>query len=145
LPDGLLSNQKSQFGKKIPVPQIGKCWYILWPFGIFFGHLVYFMNIWFHLCLFGTFFRFWYHATRKIWQPCSGQRQTINLFAVNSLPCRTHHWPLCTSLLANIVITYIFLRACVPTYLSSYLHCIFNDSSKRPTSRNNYVWVWEQD
>jgi hypothetical protein len=31
-------------------------WYILWTFGIFYGHLEY-------------FFPFWYVASRKIWQP----------------------------------------------------------------------------
>jgi hypothetical protein len=51
----LFSNQKSQFGKKILGPQIGKCWYILWPFGIFYGHMVYFMTIWYILWPFGTF------------------------------------------------------------------------------------------
>jgi hypothetical protein len=30
-------------------------WYILWPFGIFYGYLVY-------------FFPFWYVVSRKIWQ-----------------------------------------------------------------------------
>jgi hypothetical protein len=32
---------------------------ILWPFGIFCGHLVYFSP-------------FWYIVKRKIWQPCPG-------------------------------------------------------------------------
>jgi hypothetical protein len=40
-------------------PQIGKFWYILWTFGIVFGHLGYFMTIWYMLCSFGTFFPFW--------------------------------------------------------------------------------------
>jgi hypothetical protein len=30
-------------------------WYILWPFGIFYGHLVYFMAIWYILWSFGIF------------------------------------------------------------------------------------------
>jgi hypothetical protein len=34
-------------------------------------HLGYFMTIWYILSSFGTFFLFWYHAPRKIWQPCS--------------------------------------------------------------------------
>jgi hypothetical protein len=34
----------------------GKCLYILWPFGIFYRHLGYFMTIWYILCSFGTFF-----------------------------------------------------------------------------------------
>jgi hypothetical protein len=46
LPDGIFSKQKYQFG----------IWYILWPSGIFCGHLVYFVAI-------------WYFVTRKIWQP----------------------------------------------------------------------------
>jgi H+/Cl- antiporter ClcA len=43
--------------------------YILWPFGIFYGHLGYFVFSWYILCSFGTFFRFWYHGPIKIWQP----------------------------------------------------------------------------
>jgi hypothetical protein len=31
-------------------------WYILWPFGIFYGHLVYFMAIWYILWSFGIFY-----------------------------------------------------------------------------------------
>jgi hypothetical protein len=30
-------------------------WYILWPFGIFYGHLLYFMAIWYILWPFGIF------------------------------------------------------------------------------------------
>jgi uncharacterized membrane protein (DUF106 family) len=45
-------------------PNLGKFWrasdwkmliYILWPFGIFYRHLGYFMTIWYILCSFGTF------------------------------------------------------------------------------------------
>jgi hypothetical protein len=47
------------FKPKIPIwvnfgwPKIGKCCYILWTFEIFYV------------------FRFWYHAPRKLWQPCT--------------------------------------------------------------------------
>jgi hypothetical protein len=37
LPDGLFSNQKSQFWLG---PWNGICCYVLWPFGTFYGHLV---------------------------------------------------------------------------------------------------------
>jgi hypothetical protein len=56
LPDGLFSNQKSQFGENFSVPQFGKCLYILWPFGIFYGYLGYFVTIWNILCSVGTVF-----------------------------------------------------------------------------------------
>jgi hypothetical protein len=53
-------------------------WYILWTFGIFYGHLVYFMDIWYILWTFGIFCGnvvyfppFWYVVPRKIRQPCS--------------------------------------------------------------------------
>jgi hypothetical protein len=39
-------------------------WNIYRIFDIFYDHLVHFVLIWY-------FFRFWYHAPRKIWQPCS--------------------------------------------------------------------------
>jgi hypothetical protein len=62
LPDGLFSNQKSQFGYFWRT----FCWYILWPFGIWLfnivcGQLVYFSQ-------FGMF------GPRKIWQPWFGRR-----------------------------------------------------------------------
>jgi hypothetical protein len=45
---------------------------ILWPFGIFYSHLVYFMNIW-ECCGNSVYFSpFWYIASRKIWQPWPG-------------------------------------------------------------------------
>jgi hypothetical protein len=59
------------FKPKIPIwinfggPKIGKCWYILWPSGIFDGHLGYFMTICYILCSFGIFFWFRYHVPRK--------------------------------------------------------------------------------
>jgi hypothetical protein len=38
--------------------------------GIFYGHLVYFVVIWYILLLFfGVFFPLWYFVLRKIWQP----------------------------------------------------------------------------
>jgi hypothetical protein len=55
LPDGIVSNQKSQFGSILAGSCNGRCWYfyghlvyfaakwhILWPIGTFCGHLVYF-------------------------------------------------------------------------------------------------------
>jgi hypothetical protein len=56
LPDGLFLNQKSQFGKKNSGSRIGKCCYILWTFGIFSGHLGYFMTVWHIVGSFGTGF-----------------------------------------------------------------------------------------
>jgi hypothetical protein len=52
-------------------PLIEKCWYILCSLGIFDSNFGYFMTI---LCSFGTFFRFWYHVPRKIWQPWAWER-----------------------------------------------------------------------
>jgi hypothetical protein len=69
LPDGLFSNQKSQFGVilvGLAIENLGIFYEhlvyftailtILWPFGIFCGHLV-------------NFSPFWYVVPRKIWQP----------------------------------------------------------------------------
>jgi hypothetical protein len=47
-----------------------RCWYILWPFGQFSGHFVYFMALKLILWSFGIFSPFWYIVPRKIWQPC---------------------------------------------------------------------------
>jgi hypothetical protein len=40
-----------------------KSWYILWPFGLFYGHWKYFMAIWYILWSFGLF------LPVLIWQP----------------------------------------------------------------------------
>jgi hypothetical protein len=71
LPDGIFSNQKSQFGlilEALAMEDVGifyvhlgyftAIWYILWSFGIFYGHLVYFVVIWY---IFPVFFP-------EIWQ-----------------------------------------------------------------------------
>jgi hypothetical protein len=88
LPDGLFSNQKSQFGSILEVPAMEdagtfydnlvyftQILYIFWPFGIVYGHYVYFSPV-------------WYVVLRKIWQPCSEA-------ALNRL--RTHKTSLKTS------------------------------------------------
>jgi hypothetical protein len=72
------------FKPKIPIwvniggPWNGKCWYILWLYGILDSHLEYLTDIWYILWPFGTFcnnlvyvFPFWYVVPRQIWQPCS--------------------------------------------------------------------------
>jgi hypothetical protein len=59
------------FKPEIPIwvnfrgPWIGKNGYILWPFGIFYDHLVHFVFIWYVLCSFGTFFPFLVSCTKK--------------------------------------------------------------------------------
>jgi hypothetical protein len=70
LPDGIFSNQKSQFGyilEGLAIEDVGifygdllyftAIWYILWSFGILFGDMAHFPP-------------FWYFAPRNIWQPC---------------------------------------------------------------------------
>jgi hypothetical protein len=44
---------------------MGKCWYILWRFGIFYRHLGYFMTIWYILWSFGTFCPVLVSCTKK--------------------------------------------------------------------------------
>jgi hypothetical protein len=41
-----------------------------WPFGLFYGHFVYFMVVWYVWGSLGIFFPFWYVVQRKIWQHC---------------------------------------------------------------------------
>jgi hypothetical protein len=37
------------------------------------------MAIWNILRHFGTFFQFWYHLSRKIWQPCAGAQKSTKV------------------------------------------------------------------
>jgi hypothetical protein len=43
----------------------GRCWYILWPFGLFYGHLVYFVVTWYILWSFGIYFSVLVCCTEK--------------------------------------------------------------------------------
>jgi hypothetical protein len=59
------------FKPKIPIWEkisgswIGSCRYILWTFGTFYGHLGYFMTIWYIVCSFGTVFPVLVSCTKK--------------------------------------------------------------------------------
>jgi hypothetical protein len=48
-------------------------------FGIFYGHLVYFVAVWYILWLFGMFYPFWYVVPRKIWQPFRCPREITEI------------------------------------------------------------------
>jgi hypothetical protein len=88
LPDGLFSNQKSQFGSILEDPAMEDVgMYIIWPFGLFCGHLVYFAAIWVSFKAMWYIFAFWYIfpvlvcCTNKIWQPWTTRKKcstTIN-------------------------------------------------------------------
>jgi hypothetical protein len=47
LPDGIVSSQKIPIWVNFGGSCNGRCWYILWTFGLFCSHLVYFMVIWY--------------------------------------------------------------------------------------------------
>jgi hypothetical protein len=48
LPDGIFSNQKDQFGSILYTGYCnGRCMYILWLFGLSYGHLVFVVAIWY--------------------------------------------------------------------------------------------------
>jgi hypothetical protein len=53
--DGMFSNQKYQIGVNFGGPWIGKCLYVSWPFGIFYGHRGYFVTIWYIWWVFSGF------------------------------------------------------------------------------------------
>jgi hypothetical protein len=56
LPDGIFSNQKSQFGQILKDLENGRYWYFLFPFCQFYVQMVYNMAIWCILCSFGILF-----------------------------------------------------------------------------------------
>jgi hypothetical protein len=43
---------------------------LLFAIWSFCGHMLYFVDIYYFLWLFGIFFKFWYVVPRQIWQPC---------------------------------------------------------------------------
>jgi hypothetical protein len=52
-------------------------WYILWPFAIFCGHLVYFVAIWYILWLFGIFLE------------CCTEKNLATLTTITDMPTET--------------------------------------------------------
>jgi hypothetical protein len=54
LPDGIFLNQKSKFLEGLAMVDVGILY--VWPFGLYYGHLGNFMNIWYNLCSFGALF-----------------------------------------------------------------------------------------
>jgi hypothetical protein len=64
------------FKPKIPIWETfggfsnGRYWYILWPFGLAYGHLVFLWLFGIFYGHMGTFFPHWYFVPRKIWQSC---------------------------------------------------------------------------
>jgi hypothetical protein len=56
----------------------GRCCYILWTFGLFYGQIVCYMDIWYIYGKLVLLFPFWYIVPRKIWQPCSKQGRDID-------------------------------------------------------------------
>jgi hypothetical protein len=71
-------------------PWRGKCCHILWPFGIFYCHLVYFIAVWCSLWSFGIYFGM--YVPRKIWQPCgrASKKLTTNLHSRQIFLPHTH-------------------------------------------------------
>jgi hypothetical protein len=66
-------------------PWNGKCWYILWPFGIFYGLLVLFMSVWYSLWSFVIFFPFWYVCTKK--NLATMRRSTLRAWVTGYVQC----------------------------------------------------------
>jgi hypothetical protein len=74
LPDGLFSIKNPKLGIFWRT-FYGKCWYILWPFGICMNNVSWTLGL---FCVNLVHFSpFWYIAPRKIWQPCSLARFSL--------------------------------------------------------------------
>jgi hypothetical protein len=104
------------FKPKIPIwvnfggPWNGKCWSILWPFGIYYGNSVYFMAIWWVSCNLVYFPLFWYIVSRKIWQPWTSNRpqNSIKLLLV------------CRDQLSQLLLVYIGTAADIIEFFDSF-------------------------
>jgi hypothetical protein len=73
--------------------------YVLWPFGIFYRHLGYFMTIWYILCSFGTFFPVsWNNKNLAILSTCYVIEDQAEMFCWKSsfwqarLPMKAVQW-----------------------------------------------------
>jgi hypothetical protein len=89
LPDGLFSKQKSQFGEILGGHCLGRCWYILRPFGLFYGYLVYFAAIWYILWQLGILYGHLVYFSRlgMLHQEKSGNPGRYSIL----LPIISHH------------------------------------------------------
>jgi hypothetical protein len=86
LPDGVISNQKIPILVNFGGSCNGSCWSILRPFGLFYGHLVYFTAIWYVCWLFGIFFPVLVCCMKKnLATPLQSTRESLN-------PCNKIIW-----------------------------------------------------
>jgi hypothetical protein len=83
------------FKPKVPIwenfvgPWEGKWWDILWPIGIYYGHLLYT-----YLCPFGNLVYFtpvWYIVETQIWQPCSRPDMSMEDWCAKLFRCDATH------------------------------------------------------
>jgi hypothetical protein len=86
LPDGIVSNQKSNFGSILEWSLNGKCCHLEY---FTYCPLVYFMSIWYILWLFGILLTF---LPRKIWQPWTGAFCCRGRKGVFDSITRTSNW-----------------------------------------------------
>jgi hypothetical protein len=98
----------------------GRCWFILWTRGPFWGHFLDFMDISYSLWLFGIFFPFWYFVPRKIWQPCKA-RLSNEQGDQTSMSKKPIMWP--NPFLSEIIPNYF--RAGLPDGIFSFLKSQF--------------------
>jgi hypothetical protein len=87
---------KIQIWVNFGMPLNGKCWYLLWPFGLFYGPYIGRYILW----PYGNFIYFsslWYIVSRKIWQPWLQALQPISSTTFNRMN-RQH----CLSVFADV-------------------------------------------
>jgi hypothetical protein len=74
LPDGIFFKPKILIWLNFGGHCNGRCWRISWKFGIFYGHLIYFMDIWYIMWSLGIFCGHLVHFPRvgKLYQEKSG-------------------------------------------------------------------------
>jgi hypothetical protein len=64
----------------------GRCWYVLWPFGLFKGYLVYLKAIWYILWSFGIFFPILECCTKNVLATLVHGRGTENCIVILLCP-----------------------------------------------------------
>jgi hypothetical protein len=114
----------------------GRCWYILCSFGVFYGHLPYFIVIWYIFWLFGIFFTCWYFLVRKIWQPCSAQQQQQQQHRLGNKQCIRPHKKDGAKFIGHLLLLF-FKKKVAEDYLLkrqrlSGMYCVPMSTSKFP-------------
>jgi hypothetical protein len=119
LPDGIYFRPKITIWVNCRWSCNGRCWYVLWPFGLFYGHLVHFWLFWYilygHLA---TFSPVWYVFTKENLATLFGSENMLLICFYDFVPRIVKKVPIAS------IEKKVFLRPGQILFICSVIFCV---------------------